>query len=131
MPGGWIDQIEMNIQFEADDGTCPPDHVMSQWSEIFIGAGEQTGKTFKIGKQAKGLLENAGFVNVVEQRFKVPVGTWAVDPKLKALGRWNFLHCYQGAEGWGLFILTKLLNVSLKFIDVYFAWADTLLSVEL
>jgi hypothetical protein len=102
----------MDIQFKSDDGTCPPDHILSQWSSTFIGIGEQLGKTFKIGERAKELMINAGFVNVTQHKYKVPLGGWSGDKKMKEIGRWNLLQCYQGAEGWGLFLLTKIMKVS-------------------
>ena len=101
----------MDIQFKSDDGTCPPDNILSQWSSTFISAGEASGKTFKIAERAKSFITAAGFDNVAQTRYKVPLGGWSSDPKLKELGRWNLLHCYQGAEGWGLFLLTRVLEV--------------------
>ena len=101
----------MDIEFKADDGTVPPDNIMAQWSRTFIEAGERAGKTFKIAKGAKSLIGEVGFINVVEERYKVPVGGWSSDPHMKELGKWNLLHCYQGAEGWGLFLLTRVMNV--------------------
>jgi hypothetical protein len=34
------------------------------------------------------MMEEVGFVDVVEQRFKWPLNTWPKDPKLKELGMW-------------------------------------------
>ncbi|XTI92278.1 S-adenosyl-L-methionine-dependent methyltransferase [Cenococcum geophilum] len=120
-PGGWLNQLEMDIQFKSDDGTCPPDNILSQWSSTFISAGEASGKTFKIAERAKPFITAAGFDNVVQTRYKVPLGGWSSDPKLRELGRWNLLHCYQGAEGWGLFLLTRVLEWSLAEANVFIA----------
>jgi len=120
-PGGWIDQLEMDIQFSSDDNTIPEKHVFTQWSDTFIDAGEKVGKTFKIGEQAAGLMKTAGFINVTESQYKVPLGGWSSEQKYKEIGRWNFLHCYQGAEGWGLFILTHLLQWSVEEAMVFIA----------
>lgn len=120
-PGGWLNQLEMDIQFKSDDGTCPPDNILSQWSSTFISAGEASGKTFKIAERAKSFITAAGFDKVVQARYKVPLGGWSSDPKLKEVGRWNLLHCYQGAEGWGLFLLTRVLEWSLAEANVFIA----------
>jgi hypothetical protein len=37
----------------------------------------------------KGWLEDAGFVNVTEKIFHVPVGIWPQDKRAKELGLWN------------------------------------------
>jgi hypothetical protein len=102
----------MDIQFKSDDGTCPPENVLSQWSRTCIGAGEDMGKTFKIGEQAKELMQNAGFINVTEKKYKIPLGGWSSHERWREIGIWNLLYCYQGAEGWSLFLLTNILNVS-------------------
>ncbi|KAK3045311.1 hypothetical protein LTS18_014060 [Coniosporium uncinatum] len=120
-PGGWINQLEMSIQFKADDGSCPPDHTFSVWSKIMIDAGEIFGKTFQIADQCENYIREAGFEEIVSYRWKLPVGGWSSDPKLKELGRWNYLHCETGAEGWGLFLLTRVLNWSLEEAQVLIA----------
>lgn len=112
-PGGWLCQFEMDIMFKSDDGTVGPDHILKRWSRTFQEAGEQFGRTFKIAERAKQYFIDTGFSEIRESRFKLPVGGWSSEPKLKEIGRWNFLHCYQGAEGWALFLCTHVLKVSI------------------
>ena len=103
----------MSIQFQSDDGTVTDDHILAVWSRTFIEAGERFGKTFRIADLAKVYLEEAGFTNVEEHRFKLPVGGWSRDKRLKKLGRWNLLHCEEGIEGWAMALLTRVMGVSL------------------
>ncbi|KAF4543068.1 Sam dependent methyltransferase [Lasiodiplodia theobromae] len=109
-PGGWINQMEMAIQFKADDGTCPPDHTMAEWSKLFIETADKFGKTMKVADNMKTWITDAGFEDVNEVRFKLPVGPWSSDPKMKELGKWNLLYCYHGCEGWAMFLLTHVLK---------------------
>lgn len=103
--------MEMSIEFKADDGTVTNDHVFSLWSRIFIEAGEKFGKTFRIADLAKGYIIDTGSDEVVEKKFKLPVGGWSSDPKYKELGRWNLLHCDRGIEGWAMALLTRVMGV--------------------
>ncbi|KAF2738092.1 S-adenosyl-L-methionine-dependent methyltransferase [Polyplosphaeria fusca] len=109
-PGGYIHQVEMSIQFKSDDDSLKPDHILSQWSDIFHEAGEKFGKSFKAVHDLGKWMVDAGFEDVNERWYKVPVGGWSSDAHLKELGRWNLLHCTQGAEGWGLFLLTSVMK---------------------
>ena len=59
---------------------------MYDWSQIFINAGEMMGRTFKIAQQAKQLIQDAGFVDVVEKRYKVPIGGWMEEDIWKEIG---------------------------------------------
>ena len=66
---------------------------MYDWSQMFIKVGEDMGQTFQVGENA-GLIEQAGFVDVVVKKFKLPVGgvdegqevegTWAMESPLLA-----------------------------------------------
>jgi hypothetical protein len=42
----------------------------------------------------------------------MPVGPWSQDKKLKEVGRWHLLECYEGIEGWSMALLTRLMGVS-------------------
>jgi len=57
-------------------------------------------------------MEKAGFVNVVEKRFKVPYGDWPRDPKLKDVGRWSLLGLDLGIAGFIMATFTRHLGVS-------------------
>lgn len=110
MPGGYLHQLEMSIQFKSDDGTLLPDNPMSQWSDVFHEASKRFGKSFFEVWNLSRYIRNTGFEDVVERVYKVPVNGWPADPHMKELGRWNFLHITQGAEGWGLFLLTNVMG---------------------
>ncbi|XPS73865.1 hypothetical protein M3J07_005988 [Ascochyta lentis] len=120
-PGGYLHDVEMSIQFKSDDGTLPADHILSQWSDIFHEASTRFGKSFYEVWNLSTYAKNAGFVDVVETVYKVPVNGWPADPRLKEIGRWNLLHCTQGAEGWGLFLLTKVMGWSVDEAHVFIA----------
>jgi hypothetical protein len=113
-PGGWIEDLEMSIQFKSDDGTVGDDHFMTHWSKTFIDASEMIGKSFNVIERQKELITQVGFIDVHEKKYKLPVGEWSSDPKLKELGQWDLLFCLQGLEGWALFLLTEVLKVSIS-----------------
>ena len=106
----------MSIQFRSDDGTVTPDHILAEWSRLFIDAGERFGKTFRIADLARQHMIDAGFENVTERRFKLPVGPWSNDEHYRQLGRWNLLHCEQGIEGWSMALLTRVMGVRPYFL---------------
>ena len=58
---------------------------------MFVDAGELTGRTFLISNTMKEEIEKAGFENVVENIFKVPIGGWPADPNAKEVGQWALL----------------------------------------
>lgn len=52
-------------------------------------------------------IEKAGFVDVHEVIYKVPIGPWPRDKVLKEIGQLNYLHWATGMEGYSMFLLTK------------------------
>jgi len=120
-PGGCLHQLEMSIQFKSDDGTLLPDNVLSQWSDVFHEASKKFGKSFYEVWSLSNYIRNTGFENVDEKVYKVPVNGWPADPHMKELGRWNFLHITQGAEGWGLYLLTKVMGWSIEEAQMFIA----------
>jgi hypothetical protein len=117
-PGGWYQQIEMSVVPTADDGTVVEGSIFDQWGKVSLEAGDKFGKDLRIHEQIKGYLEGAGFENVVEHVFKWPIGPWSKDPHMKEIGLWNQVHWEEGIEGWSLALLTRVLGVSLRHIDI-------------
>jgi len=118
-PGGWIEDLEFSIEFKSDDDSIGYDHIMAKWSRIFLEAGERMAKTFRIADRAKEHFTAAGFINVVEKKYKMPIGNWSRDPKFKTIGLYNLLYCVQGLEGFALFILSKIMGVSIPSLGKF------------
>jgi hypothetical protein len=73
------------------------------------------GKQIDIQPFLKENIEKAGFVDVVEKKFKWPIGDWPADARLKDIGRWNAQHWIEGIEPWTLRLLTQYLGVNEPF----------------
>jgi hypothetical protein len=55
-------------------------------------------------------VRDAGFVNVVHRRYRVPIGAWARDPVLKEVGTWNWRQVWNGLEGLSMRLYTGVLG---------------------
>lgn len=109
-PGAYLEQAEQSVVPKSEDGSTSGT-VFEQWGEVSLQAGDAFGKTLRIIDEAKEMMIAAGFVDVVERRFKVPIGSWAKDLRLKELGLYNRLQWEEGIEGWTMMLLTKFLGV--------------------
>lgn len=120
-PGGYYEQMENSVVATSEDGTVSPGSVFDRWAKTSLAAGEKFGKTLDvINLQKQGLID-AGFEQVVEHRFKVPMGGWSRDRKLKELGMYNRLYWEQGLEGWCLYLFTHYLGWKYEEIQVFIA----------
>ena len=91
----------------ADSSGLPTDV-----EQLFAEAGAITGQIFNVTDIMKQKILEAGFVNVVEQVYKTPLGGWPADAKLRELGQWALLGFDTGLEGYALATLTRVLGVS-------------------
>jgi hypothetical protein len=114
-PGAYIEQVEQSVVPKSDDGSTRGT-IFEKWGEVSLQAGEAFGKSLRVAETAKSKITRAGFVDVVERRFKCPIGPWAKDPRLKELGMYNRLNWEEGIEGWTMMLLTKILGVRLTYI---------------
>jgi SAM-dependent methyltransferase len=114
--GGYIEQIELDIQPKSEDGSLPPDSVLFQWNEAARNWARGTGKTFFVANKVKQQMTEAGFVDVVENIYKLPLGPWSSDERFKTIGRFYREFWREGMEGWVMAIATRYLGVSLAFI---------------
>jgi hypothetical protein len=107
--------VEQSVVPKSDDGSTDGT-IFEAWGKVSLEAGDAFGKTLRIVDEAKDKMIAAGFTNVVEHRFKAPIGPWAKDRHLKELGRYNRLQWEEGIEGWSMMLLTNLLGVCVNWL---------------
>ena len=101
----------------SDDGTLAQDSALVKWWTLFKEMGEKMGRTFATGEVAGESITGAGFIDVHEDIFKVPIGAWAKDKTFKEWGAWLKLFLLDGLEGFALRGLTIILEVSHLMIE--------------
>jgi SAM-dependent methyltransferase len=117
-PGGWVECQEVDYNRQSDDNTIPPDSRLSFWEREWTRGMEMTG----LGGYCRPELvmqqmQNAGFVNVVCRRFKLPVGPWPRDEALRQAGLFGLVNVLEGLQGLSLKIFTELLHYSLDDLE--------------
>ncbi|KAL1953628.1 hypothetical protein VTO42DRAFT_2414 [Malbranchea cinnamomea] len=106
-PGGWAEFCDYDFRYKCDDGTLTPDLAMVQNDILVIEAADRLGRTACPGPHLKGWMEQAGFTNITEKCYKLPIGPWPRDPRMKEIGSWNQLQFLQGAEAWSMTLLMQ------------------------
>jgi len=109
-PGGWIEHMELSVIFDCDDGTLSEDNPLTKWAPIQIEASETMGKSFVVGLHTKARLQETGFTDIKEHKFKLPVGPWSSDKKMKEIGTWNLFFFLRDTEGFCVYLLGKVMG---------------------
>lgn len=90
----------------------PPDCALRKYFSLLHEAAERTGRVINIAHKIKGIVSEAGFVEVSEKIKKLPWAPWAADEKMKELGRYTMLNCETSFEAFGLALFTRVLGLS-------------------
>ncbi|WKT43677.1 hypothetical protein QSH57_008513 [Fusarium oxysporum f. sp. vasinfectum] len=88
-PGGYVEFQETGGIILSDDGTLTADHALSKWCNLLGEAFTKLGSTSIKFDRIKAIMEEVGFIDIVDTRFKWPTNPWPGDKKYKELGTWN------------------------------------------
>ncbi|KAI9897391.1 hypothetical protein N3K66_007247 [Trichothecium roseum] len=85
-PGGWVELQESANTLYSEDGSLEPNNPMVQMMDNLMLACEKIGRTMDPAPSFKQWVHEAGFDGVQQQRFKLPIGSWPKDPRMKEIG---------------------------------------------
>ena len=111
-PGGYLEQMEWSMRVQCDDGSLHDDSPVAQWSRDALKISQEADKTAQIAEEMRELIGRAGFVDIVEKKYKWPIGSWSRDPLTKKIGHWNLRNWEEGMEGWAMALYTRTWGVS-------------------
>lgn len=82
------------------------------------GAGQRLRVT---GDELKAAMVEAGFVDVTIRNFKLPIGPWPADDKLRETGQYALLAMLEGLFGISVAIFTRFLGWEIGELEVLLA----------
>ncbi|TDZ40530.1 putative methyltransferase tdiE [Colletotrichum trifolii] len=109
-PGGYLELQDNTYPMKCDDGTMTDESKIYQWSKLMVESTDAIGRSVTEASSFKQMLENAGFVDVVEKKEKWPLGPWPKDPRYREIGDWSQAAFFQGLEGFTLALFTRVLG---------------------
>ncbi|KAJ9317649.1 hypothetical protein DTO271D3_2115 [Paecilomyces variotii] len=111
VPGGWIEMQEYESEAHSDDGTLETTQFIRNWQDMINDASERVGKNFNEAPSQRQRLIDAGFVDVRDDIYKVPLGLWPKDIQLKEIGQYNLLCMLEAVEPYTLAVATRVMNM--------------------
>ncbi|KAF2766273.1 S-adenosyl-L-methionine-dependent methyltransferase [Teratosphaeria nubilosa] len=121
-PGGWVENQEFDVHFGCDDGTLPANSSANQWAELW-GQGIR-----KLGLESRMFPErmlqqmrDVGFINVTYKEYKMPIGEWPKNKRLRKSGLFNLIGMIDGLSGLTVKTFTHGLGWSEEEIEILVA----------
>ena len=122
-PGGWLEDTEINIHLYSDIAAVrdDPGHIFKRWAHVFWEGGDRINKTLRIANDGamRKLIAAAGFINVAERTYQVPIGTWSSDARMKQIGAYNLAFMDESLEGFALFILKEIMGWEYNEVQMF------------
>lgn len=123
VPGGWIEDFEITIRLHSDAPHVrdDPQHIFKRWADVFCEAADRLNRTLRIGNNGtiRRLLEGAGFEDVQQKYYQVPVGGWSSDPVYRKIGLYNLAFMEQSLEGFALFLLREIMGWQFERVQLF------------
>ncbi|OAA78596.1 Methyltransferase type 11 [Akanthomyces lecanii RCEF 1005] len=123
MPGGWIENFEFTILLRSDAPHVrdDPQHIFKRWAAVFCEAADRLDRTLRIGNSytMHRLLREAGFEDVTQKYYQVPVGGWSSDPVYRKIGIYNLAFMEQSLEGFALFLLREIMKWTYERVQIF------------
>jgi hypothetical protein len=120
-PGGFLESHELYTKLYCDDGTMPASYELLEWHRTQDEAAMSLGRPLRIANKLKNWFEQAGFVDVHEEVFAIPVNSWPRDARFKLLGKFMQWNMSQGVFAWTVEYFTKALQWTDAEVEVYMA----------
>ena len=109
-PGGWLESQEFDGAVQCDDNTLNPTGPLASWFKDIRTASALVNRPVDVAANARESFAQAGFVDIQERIYRMPMNGWPKDEHLKALGRmWerNFL---MGLSGFSFTLFNRAFN---------------------
>jgi hypothetical protein len=109
-PGGYFEMFDFDARFRCidDSGAGTP---LRKWSEMMVSGAEKLGKIITHAPNHKRYFQEAGFVDVVEERFQWPLNPWPKGKHYKTLGLWYNQDLHEGLEGITMAVFTRVYGM--------------------
>ncbi|CAG8951124.1 hypothetical protein HYFRA_00006522 [Hymenoscyphus fraxineus] len=118
-PGGYMESQEIMSTLYCDDGTMPSDWPFLEWNKYLDDAAMAADRPMRIGNKMKRWYQQAGFVDVQEKVYKLPVNPWPRDPHLKTLGKMQEANWLAGLNAISMGLFSRVFGWNKTEIEVY------------
>lgn len=81
-PGGYAEFQDFDLEYYSEDGSLKAEHDVQKWITELLDASRGFNRDPSPGPKLERYMKDAGFQNVIVQRYRLPIGPWAKDGHL-------------------------------------------------
>ncbi|KAH7160510.1 S-adenosyl-L-methionine-dependent methyltransferase [Dactylonectria estremocensis] len=117
-PGGWMESQELMGLLECDDETVTDTNAFKKWCDDIVDASESVDRPLPLAANLKQWYIEAGFTDVHEKVYKIPVNGWPKVPRLKRLGQLWQANIDSGLQAFSYALLHRVKGMTKEEIEV-------------
>lgn len=119
-PGGWFEAQDLMPAMHCDDGTMPDDWPLKRLFEDLHECAEHLGRSLWVVGSYKEALMNAGFVDVQQITYKLPMNNWPRERKWKEMGAmWKGIYTENGGlQAFAMGLLHRVRGLTREQVEV-------------
>ncbi|KEF62496.1 uncharacterized protein A1O9_00469 [Exophiala aquamarina CBS 119918] len=122
-PGGWYEAQEFDVWFQGQAEELKEDSYIFQWQTMLDEASSKFGKRLNCVSGMKDAFSKVAFVNVRHDIYKIPIGKWPKDKRLREIGVYLQAQMLDSVEGVSMAYFTRVLGWSKEETLVFVARA--------
>ena len=115
-----MESQEPHCDVECDDAPLPPNHALKRWWDEMCRTSAEAGRALHITPMIKQMYIDAGFVDVHEKVYKIPMNGWPRVPRLKRLGELWHHNVEEGMSGLSYALFHRVNKMEKEGIEVCF-----------
>ncbi|KIM99783.1 hypothetical protein OIDMADRAFT_200957 [Oidiodendron maius Zn] len=117
-PGGWMESQELMGILECDNGPIPENNAFKMWVDDIVEACIEVDRPMTFAASLKKWYMDAGFINVHEKVYKIPINGWPRIRKLKMLGQLWHANLSNGLAAFSYALLHRTKGMSQEEIEI-------------
>jgi hypothetical protein len=120
-PGGWVELVEFHVIPDSYDNSLPENSQIMELYNLLAEIGKKVGIDLAVAQKFKGMIEDAGFEEVQEKTFDLPLGNWGEGRRMKEIGLCQQVQMTEGLQGIASGLLTRVAGWSQDRVEVFLA----------
>lgn len=103
------------------DDSLPANSQIMEFYNVLAEIGGKIGIDLAVAQKFKGMMDEAGFKDVTEKVFDLPLGDWPEDRRLKEVGMFQRFQMVEGIHGIAFRLLTRVAGWAPQRVEVFLA----------
>ncbi|KAK5049303.1 hypothetical protein LTR84_004232 [Exophiala bonariae] len=118
-PRGLYEIEGHDFMLRCDDKSLDKVSSIKQWLSLLHQAAGLAGRPLNVASKHKEWMKHCGFACIEEEKFRLPIGTWMDDPKMKAIGQLMRVQMALAVPSWTMALFTRHLGWSAVSVESF------------